>query len=173
MSLEINDLMPMYMPDSEDPAQKYSLAIHTADAAIFRYDRQPMQVLLVQKPDELDSGQWRFPGGFVDIFTDTNLEEAVLREAREETGCTFVPTPPRYLGSSIIDDPRYRSTRHRIFTTFWALQWQSGGDDGQGLDDVARMQWFDVNTLGEGMINPVHLPLVRILLEELRKQQQV
>ena len=41
---------------------------------------------LVQRAHDPGRGLWSFPGGFVDL--DERAEDAAIREAREETGCT-------------------------------------------------------------------------------------
>jgi len=42
--------------------------------------------LLVRRAHDPGRGKWSFPGGFVDL--EETAEEAALREAKEETGCT-------------------------------------------------------------------------------------
>jgi len=55
------------------------------DAIIY----QNGKVLLVQRKDEPFKGLWALPGGFVE-YGET-CEEAVAREALEETGCQIQP----------------------------------------------------------------------------------
>ena len=42
------------------------------------------RLLLVQRDNEPHVGEWSFPAGFVE--TDETLEDAAVREAKEETG---------------------------------------------------------------------------------------
>lgn len=44
------------------------------------------EVLLARRAGRHDKGMWALPGGFVE--RDESIEEAVLREVREETGLT-------------------------------------------------------------------------------------
>ena len=47
-----------------------------------------MEYCLVRRAHEPGKGKWSFPGGFVDL--DERAEDAAIREAMEETGCTAV-----------------------------------------------------------------------------------
>lgn len=53
---------------------------------------------------------FRFPGGHVDI-TDLTLEAAAMREAKEETTATI--NKVFYIGSRMIDDPRYINIKNK------------------------------------------------------------
>lgn len=138
------------------PKARYPIAYHTVDIAIIKRDElgYVTHVLLIQKPHEIKDGHWRFPGGFMDP-TDNSAEQAALREADEETKLK-VDTDLRYIGSSKIDDPRYRNSSDKIITSFFAAEYISG-EVGKGFDDVAVTQWFPVESLPKQ--NPVHAPL--------------
>jgi len=55
-----------------------------ATVALIKNNRE--ELLLVERAVEPAKGKWGLPGGFVEI--DETLEEAVLRELKEETGLT-------------------------------------------------------------------------------------
>jgi ADP-ribose pyrophosphatase YjhB (NUDIX family) len=150
---------------------RYPIAFHTVDVAVVKtdHDHNITHVLLIQKPHEVSLGIWRFPGGFIDP-TDKSAEEAGAREVKEETGMDVFEM--NYIGSSNIDDPRYRDTPHGIITSFfYAIH--KDGEAGQGFDDVAVTKWFDVKELysPEFKINPTHAPLFA-MFKELVDQNQ-
>ncbi len=145
----------------------YAVAYHTVDISITRRHNGRLQVLLGKKVKEVKDGVlvWRFPGGFVDP-ADNSAEEAAIREATEETNMKFnfiFDKLPRYIGSSKIDDERYRESDHKIITSFYEVDWLSG-EDGEGpFDDMARTKWFYLNEIDEKIINQIHAPLLKML----------
>lgn len=134
---------------------KYPTAYQTVDVAVIN-DLKDM-VLLVKKPNEL---QWRFIGGFSDPRSDS-LETDARREVQEETGVSI--SDPKYIGSTLIDDWRYRNEKDKIKTAFFIATYISGVPVGE--DDVEAAKWFKINTL-------VHTDVVNehaILLEMFKK----
>jgi bifunctional NMN adenylyltransferase/nudix hydrolase len=121
---------------------KYPTSYTTVDAAILDGKGQ---VLLGRKKNDL-KGKWRFVGGFVDINLDANLEEAVKREVMEETGSLGVGEPI-YVGSSRIDDWRYKNEQDGIMTTLFIVPYVFGSP--KASDDIDDLKWFDINKLVE------------------------
>ena len=78
---------------------------HTATVYIFS-DESPKRLLLV---DHVKFGKWIPPGGHID--PDENPYQAVIREAKEETGVDiseYLPTLSQFEdGTVIIPKPRY------------------------------------------------------------------
>jgi len=139
----------------------YPIAFHTVDCAVIKIINETFKVLLIQKPNEVEMGHWRFPGGFIDP-TDNSAEDAASREVMEETGMNIGDI--EYLGSVKIDDPRYRESPHKIITSFF-LGIHVSGDAGAGFDDVAVTKWFDLSDVVTNKVNqnPTHLPLFKML----------
>jgi bifunctional NMN adenylyltransferase/nudix hydrolase len=85
----------------------------TVDSVVF----QSGHVLVVRRNAYPGKGLIALPGGFLDANSDASLEDAMIRELREETGLK-VPTP--VLKGSIKDvkvfDSLYRSSRGRTIT---------------------------------------------------------
>lgn len=113
---------------------RYAQSVQTVDAAIVRGD----SVLLARKTK--DGLRWRFPGGFVDP-KDKSLEDAVMREAREETGLEV--TRPVYVSSRRIDDYRYRKSDDRILSALFILDWVFG--HAVAHDDVDEVMWHPIH----------------------------
>jgi bifunctional NMN adenylyltransferase/nudix hydrolase len=82
--------------------------------------------------------KFRFVGGFADPALDNSYEESAMREAKEETSLEV--TTVKYLGSTRIDDPRYRGTEDCIIThLFYAKEWEGSP---VASDDIAELKWF-------------------------------
>lgn len=136
--------------------KRYPIAYHTVDICIWRKHENDMQILLVQKKDETNTDKWRFVGGFVDVI-DNSVEDAALREVKEETQLEV--SEIKYIGSFKIDDKRYRNSRHKIITSFYAARYLYG-QVGKGYDDIALTKWFNLNELNNDIINEIHIPLL-------------
>src|ERR1041385_6524306 len=94
---------------------RYPTVFPTVDVVIERGGK----LLLGRKPNQ---EKFRFVGGFADPALDHSYEDAAIREAKEET--SLVVKSVRYLGSTRIDDPRYRGTADSIIThLFFAEEW--------------------------------------------------
>lgn len=131
------------------------LVFQTVDIAIVNGDRS--QVLLGAKLE--DEGLLRFVGGFVDP-SDASLEMAAKREAFEETGGLEL-ADFRYVGSTKVDDWRYRNTRDTIMTTLFAATHVFGAP--KASDDMdGALTWHSIPDI-EGKLVEEHRPLVKML----------
>ncbi|CAN5890358.1 NUDIX hydrolase [soil metagenome] len=82
--------------------------------------------------------KFRFVGGFADPALDNSYEDAARREAKEETSLDV--STVKYLGSTRIDDPRYRGTEDCVIThLFLAEEWEGTP---AASDDIAEVKWF-------------------------------
>ena len=114
----------------------------TVDVVIFTIVEHALSVLLVQRGHEPDRGAWAIPGGFV--RDDESLDEAALRELREETGVADVYLEQLYT----FGEPR-RDPRRRIVTVaYYALIATDRAQLAPGTDTVAA-QWWPVAALPE------------------------
>lgn len=130
-------------------------AVHpTVDFAIVNFDTK--EVLMARKPNE---ELLRFPGGFADTNTPS-YEADVLREAQEETGLTNLGEP-MYIGSTLIDDWRYRSEQNKIKTLLFVVKYQGG--EPKADDDIADVRWVNILSLGSEQVVRTHRPLVEML----------
>jgi 8-oxo-dGTP diphosphatase len=88
-------------------------------AAIFRDGR----VLIVRRGRPPAHGLYTLPGGGVEL--GETLEEAIKREAREETGLEIAPLELVGFRQAIVRDPEGRVERHFVILPF-AARWIQG-----------------------------------------------
>ena len=111
--------------------KRYPTVFPTVDVVIERDGK----LLLGRKASQQ---KFRFVGGFADPALDNSYEDAAKREAKEET--SLIVSAVRYLGSTRIDDPRYRGTPDCIIThLFFAEEWEGSP---VASDDIAELKWF-------------------------------
>jgi bifunctional NMN adenylyltransferase/nudix hydrolase len=122
----------------------YAPTFVTVDAIVV----QSGHVLLVRRRAAPGKGMWAMPGGFLNA--QERIDNAVLRELREETG---IRVPEAVLRGSIVckdvfDDPN-RSERGRTITHCYLIKLK---DDTQlpkvrGMDDADRARWVPIASL--------------------------
>jgi bifunctional NMN adenylyltransferase/nudix hydrolase len=132
------------------------LTYSSVDVAVLK----PGEVLLAEKRQ--DAGKLRFIGGFVDT-TDHSDEAAARRELYEEAGA-IETAHWQYLGSTHIDDWRYRGTPDRIMTRFFASTYVFGRPTAG--DDIDHLHWVPQASFLERLI-PSHAPLGKLLTQFL------
>jgi 8-oxo-dGTP diphosphatase len=110
------------------------------DAAVFAFFRNKAKILLIRHGKKPFKGKWALPGGFIEI--DEELEDAVLRELREETGLTGIRLEQMRTFGTCGRDPRGR----QITIVFMGIAKRSQTTLKTG-DDAANARWFDIKEL--------------------------
>lgn len=134
---------------------RYPTVFPTVDVVI----EQDGKLLLGRKPNQQ---KFRFVGGFADPALDNSYEDSAIREAKEETSLEVKSV--RYLGSTRIDDPRYRGTVDSIIThLFFAEEWRGIP---KAADDIAELKWFDKNEISAEIFVDEHHVLWKMYCEK-------
>lgn len=110
---------------------------------------QDNNLILIKKKGEEGV---RFPGGFVDP-SDVSFQAAARRELREEISCYVACL--EHVGSTIIEDPRYKNTGHRIITTLFAASLSPYADPVAG-DDADEVVLVPLKKIDLSMFVPEH-----------------
>lgn len=129
-------------------AGKYDRPSMTVDMLIFtvtdeekkNYRKLPekvLKLLMIKRGDHPYMGQWALPGGFVKM--NESLDEAALRELKEETNIDDIYMEQLYTWGDIGRDPRTRviSTSYMSLIDSYALDIKASKD----ADDA---KWFSV-----------------------------
>lgn len=132
---------------------QYPKTYACVDIAIFNRDKT--KLLMARKPGEKT---YRFVGGFSDP-SSMSFEDDAKRELFEET--TIRADNIKYVGSTKIDDWRYKGEKDKIITSvFYTLI-----DEGTNVvpqDDICELRWFDLEDV-TGMLVLTHLPIKNLL----------
>lgn len=120
----------------------YPPIFSTADAVVICSGH----VLMVKRRAEPGKGLWALPGGYVNANTDKSVEDAAIRELREET---MIKVPAPVLRGSIVRsrvfDAIDRSPRGRIITHAFHIQLPDGElPKVKGADDAEKARWVPI-----------------------------
>lgn len=107
------------------------------------------EILLIRKPMEKN---WRFPGGRLDIG-DVSLDEAAVREVREETGVE-VGKPIYITSEGSIPDWRATKSGLAIHSAIFYMPYIFGS--AKGSDDAEVAKWFPLLEIGEDNMEACH-----------------
>ena len=120
----------------------YPPIFSTADAVVI----QSGHVLLIKRRAEPGKGLWAMPGGYVNANTDKTVEDAAIRELREET---MIKVPGPVLRGNIVRSKVFdaidRSPRGRIITHAFFIQLPDGElPKVKGSDDAEKARWVPI-----------------------------
>jgi len=113
----------------------------TVDAIVFAKTEKSLQVLLIQRKNQPFKGQWALPGGFVENNED--LEQAAIRELKEETGIEIDSMKQVYTFGSPDRDPRQRVVTVAYCTVL------SEKPKSKAASDAKDAKWFNIDNLPE------------------------
>ena len=132
----------------------------TVDVVIFTIQEGVLKVLLVKRLIDPFIGQFAIPGGFV--LEDEDLEQAAVRELREETGVSDVYLEQLYTFGKPDRDPRGRVVTVGYFALVSADRKLKAGSD------AAEAAWFPMNNLPPLAFD--HATILNYALERLRNK---
>ena len=107
------------------------------------------EALLVRRARPPMASIWSFPGGLVE--TGERLEEAAVREVREETGLDVEIVAPIDRAEVIRRDDTGKVERHYVIMVF-AGRYISG--EARAGDDADAVAWVDLSQLEEYELTP-------------------
>ncbi len=114
----------------------------STDIVIFTIQEEQLKVLLIRRLSEPFKNGWALPGGFVEI--DEDLEQAALRELREETGITGV-----YLEQLFTFGKPDRDPRERVITVSYYSLVPIDRLSVGAASDARELGWFNIDQLPE------------------------
>lgn len=131
-------------------ASKYDRPGVTVDMLIFnvteeeeekddrKLPKEVLKLLLIKRGDHPYMGQWALPGGFVKM--DESLDEAALRELKEETNIDGIYMEQLYTWGDVARDPRTR-----VISVSYMSIVDSATLNIKASDDGDDAKWFSVS----------------------------
>ena len=120
------------------------------------YDNESDKVLLVNNKSSNRTDNWSMPGGLVE--DGETLEEAAIREVKEETGYTVQVRDVLAVNECIF----LEKEEHAIFFTFRA-EILGGNLEIKDNNEILEIRWFDI--LEADKLMPYHKGGLRKLLQ--------
>lgn len=115
------------------------------------------RILLIKRGHAPAAGEWSIPGGTMEV--GETVREAVVREAREETGLVVEPGELLGVFDRVVRDEQGRAQFHYVLIDFLCAP--SGGGLQAG-GDAAEARWFTAEEV-------VKLPLPEDTAEVIRR----
>jgi bifunctional NMN adenylyltransferase/nudix hydrolase len=140
----------------------YAPVFVTADAVVI----QSGHVLMIKRRSSPGKGLWALPGGFLNASTDRSVQDAAVRELREETGIK-VPVPVLYgsIKDSKVFDAISRSSRGRTITHAFKFVLPDGQlPRVKGQDDAEKARWIPIASLRSEDCYEDHYEIISNLL---------
>ncbi|MEM7249640.1 MAG: NUDIX domain-containing protein [Acidobacteriota bacterium] len=135
----------------------------TVDVVVFGVDENDLKVLLIQRGLPPYEGSWALPGGFVQ--ENESVEDAALRELREETGVARAPLEQYQVFSDPERDPR----GWVVSVAFLALV-RLSSHRVQAATDARDAAWFPTSDMPSLAFD--HESIVSLARERLRERVQ-
>ena len=133
----------------------------TVDIVIFTIQQGALKVLLVKRGIEPFAGQYAIPGGFV--LENESLDQAAMRELREETGVADVYLEQLYS----FGDPK-RDPRGRVVTVAYFALISPEHSRLRAGSDAAAAAWFEVDAIPDLAFD--HAKILAYAVERLRNK---
>jgi bifunctional NMN adenylyltransferase/nudix hydrolase len=134
----------------------------TSDAIVV----QSGHVLMIKRRSEPGKGLMALPGGFVNANTDNSVQDAAIRELKEETGIK-VPVPALIgnIRATKVFDAINRSARGRTITHAFHIQLPDGPlPKVKGSDDAEKAVWIPIGELNSSEIFEDHFEIISYFL---------
>jgi 8-oxo-dGTP diphosphatase len=140
---------------------EYERPALTVDCVVFGLDlaEETLQVMLIERDTSPFEGMWALPGGFVN--KDESLEDAALRELKEETGISDLFLEQLYSFGNPGRDPR----GWVVSVAYYALV-SPDKHNVQASTDARDAAWFPVNRLPKLAFD--HEEILSVALERLK-----
>lgn len=141
----------------------YAPTFVTTDAVVV----QSGHVLMIKRRSEPGKGLWALPGGYLNAGTDKSLEDAMIRELREETG---IKVPAPVLSGSIVQSKVFdaidRDPRGRVITHAYHIALPDSGalPKVKGMDDAEKAKWIALSEVSSENCYSDHFDIIKTMI---------
>lgn len=152
------------------PYIPFPVSLGTVDVAPYKInDQGEFEVLLGRKAG---LKEFQFIGGFME--PKHSKEKNTLKELNEETDNSlegfYSPADLRYITSMFIDDSRYKTSCHKVTTSFFTILVDKDVTNAKAGDDIEEVKWFkyiDLKKAYKAIMRPIHHELMEQLMNAL------
>ena len=137
----------------------YARPALTVDCVVFGYEEELLKVLLIKRDLEPFKNSWALPGGFVRI--DETLDEAAIRELKEETAVENIYLEQLYSFGTINRDPR-----ERVVTVAYYALVKLSEHKAKGGTDASEAKWYPILDLPELAFD--HTTIIQLAFKRLQ-----
>jgi len=134
----------LYPNSSYDPTE-YERPTVAVDTCICTLIDNTLKVLLIKRKIAPYKGKWAIPGGYVNIKDMEDIDDASLRELKEETGATGIKVRQLHTYGKPKRDPRWRNLTVAYFALvpYSVIQKQLI----EANDDASDYGWYSFDQL--------------------------
>lgn len=112
----------------------------TVDCVVFGLDEEDLKIILIERGGEPFKGRWALPGGFIQM--EESLEQAAMRELKEETGVSNV-----YLEQLFTFGEPDRDPRDRVISVAYYALVNLRDHAIKAATDARSAAWFSVDDI--------------------------
>lgn len=135
----------------------YILKCEGCDLNSFQSQKPANSIIIENEKGELltairsidpGKGKWDFPGGFTSL--DENMEEALVRETKEELGINVAVDQLEYVGSFIQPSYEYQNISYQVLAFFYTAKLDSSIiSEIKPADDVASVKFVKIEKINK------------------------
>jgi len=138
--------------------QKQTRLLAAVDCIIFGFNGQSLNLLLIQRGFEPESGKWSLMGGF--IQPEESSDEAAIRILKSLTGLQGIYMEQLHTFTDPLRDPMERTISIAYFALIDIHQYE------KQISDDFHAEWFPLNKIPSLIFD--HTELVEMAKEKLR-----
>jgi 8-oxo-dGTP diphosphatase len=122
------------------------------------------RILLVERGTQPLKGYWSIPGGLVEV--GERLNDAIIREVREETGLDVKPIKVIEIFERILRDPQAVPEYHYVLIDYLC---KVTGGELKAADDAAGVEWVARKDLAKRKVTEGTLEVIERAFEAVAK----
>ncbi len=134
-------------------------------------DKNQTQILLVKGINPLGEKVWGFPGGHIEI--GEKVEDALIREVEEETGCNIKVDCLLGVYDNLVKDSSSKRLIAHIINIIWIAETASDKIVPHEDKEIIKAQWFPFSRAKRLKMSPNARKILDDALSKIAKDKEV